>query len=123
MKKIISYLASFVFFLTLVSFASSSTAVKPNSCFNQFRVHRQANDASLTWSVSTPDVVGFVVERSYDNEWFETVTQLGCNGNSVHKLRDTEVFPGYVHYRITAVKADGSSEHSHVETIRIVKRR
>lgn len=121
MKTLISYAVSFLFFVTLVSFASS-TVSQPNSSFKTFRIHRQANDVALTWSVSASDVTSFTIERSYDAEMFDPVMQMPCNGTSTHKYRDAAVYPGYVHYRIAASKADGSVEYSPVETVRIVSR-
>lgn len=122
MKTLISYAVSFLFFVTLVSFASITVSQKPNSCFKEFRIHRQANDVALTWSVSASDVASFTIERSYDAEMFEPVLQVPCNGTARHKYRDAGVYPGYIHYRIAAAKADGSVEYSALETVRIVRR-
>jgi hypothetical protein len=47
---------------------------------------------------------------------------MPCNGTVTHKYRDAAVYPGYIHYRIAASKADGSVEYSAVETVRIVRR-
>jgi len=123
MKTLTSYIISFVCFITLASFASNTITAKPTNCFSQFRIHRMANDVALTWAVATTDVSGFVIERSYDGDMYEPVTQVACNGNSVHKYRDSEVYPGYIHYRIAAIKTNGSTEYSAIATVRIVKRR
>jgi len=94
-----------------------------NSSFKSFRAHRQGKaGVALSWSISAPNVVQFVVERSYDGEFFEPVTGMGCNGAGVYKYADNDIFPGVIHYRITAIKGDGSTESSPVESVRIVQR-
>ena len=100
----------------------TSTPTASTSCFKSFRIHRQGNGVALTWEPAT-QVQQFLIERSYDGEFFETVTGVGCNGTSIHRFIDENVFPGYIHYRITAVNADGSSEASPVQMIRIVQRK
>lgn len=94
-----------------------------NSCFSNFRIHREGKaGVTLNWAIATPDVTQFVVERSYDGEFFEGFNNVSFNGSATYKVKDTNVFPGYIYYRITAVKADGSTECSPVEMIRIVQR-
>lgn len=107
------------------SFATETVAPKPVksttfNCFSFFRLHHQAKNVVLSWAVSTPDVTQFIVERSYDGQYFDAIDRVNGNlGNS--KYSDTNVYPGYIYYRITAVKTDGSSETSSVEVIRIVQ--
>jgi len=122
MKTLISYAVSILFIVTLASFASTTVSKPVNSCFKTFRIHRQANDVALTWSVSTSDVSSFTVERSYDGDMFDPILQAPCNGTATHKYRDAAVYPGFIHYRIAASKADGTVEYSAVETVRIVRR-
>jgi len=94
-----------------------------NNCFSNFRVHKQGKRTiSLNWAVAAPDVSQFVVERSYDGEFFEEVNPVGFNGAGMYKYNDNDVFPGYIHYRIAAVKTDGTVEYSEVKTLRIVQR-
>jgi hypothetical protein len=98
--------------------ATKSTKATYN-CFNFFRAHRQAKNVELSWAVSTPDVAQFVVESSYDGQYFNSIGQM--NGNmGTQKFKDMNVYPGYTYYRITAVKTDGSTETSGVEVVRIV---
>jgi len=122
MKTLISYSVSFVFFLALVSFASKTVAPPVSSCFNHFRAHRQANDVALSWAVGVNGVTSFTIERSYDGDMFDPVVQMSCNGTTTHKFRDAGVYPGFIHYRIAAAKADGTVEYSAIETVRIVRR-
>lgn len=127
MKTLLSYLA-----VAALIFTSSFTVTEqqqlnqkqssPNSCFSSFRVHRQGKaGVSLSWTVSTPDIVQFVVERSYDGEFFETANQVNFNGSAAYKYHDNGIYPGLIYYRIMAVKSDGTTECSPVDMVRIVK--
>ena len=119
-------------FVAFLAFTTSAVATdsapsgysekKPTSCFNYFRAHRQGHGVGMTWSVGTGDVVSFVVERSYDGEYYDAVSGIACNGAMQHKFIDSDIFPGTIYYRVRAVKADGTSECSNVESVRIVKR-
>ena len=94
-----------------------------NGCFDHFRAHRQGKAGiQLTWVVSTPGVVGYSVERSYDGEFFENIGSVNSNGASMYRFKDSGVYPGRIHYRIVALKSDGTTETSLVEMIRIVQR-
>lgn len=127
MKTLISYFA-----IAALIVASSFTidtqqklnehADQSNSTFSFFRAHRQAKGVAMSWAVSTPDVVEFVVERSYDDYYFETAGTVSYSTASTYKFKDEDVFPGYVSYRIMAVKSDGTTELSDIERVRIVKR-
>ena len=119
---------AFLSFITITTSAvatqlPSSTPTVSVSSFKSFRIHRQANGVALSWTPATADVQQFVIERSYDGEFFETINAVGSNGTSIHRYLDENVFPGYIHYRITAVYADGSTEASPVQMIRIVQRK
>lgn len=127
MKTLVSYFAFAA--LVLTSSFTIDTQEKlnqqsqsTNSCFSFFRAHRQAKGVAMSWAVSAPDVVQFVVERSYDDYYYETAGSVNYNSASTYKFQDNDVFPGYVTYRITAIKADGSTECSPTERVRIVKR-
>lgn len=120
----------FVAFLAITTSAVATDAPKhtktasvtQNSCFNYFRAHRQAQGVGMSWAVGSGDVVSFVVERSYDGEYYEPVGTMGCSGGMQHRFVDSDVFPGIIYYRIQAVKADGTKECSAVESVRIVRR-
>jgi len=127
MKTILTI--AFVAFLAVTT-SAVATDVHPSFAqaaattgFNYFRVHRQHSGAGMTWSVNHPNVTDFKIERSYDGEFFEEVTSLPCNGAAQYRFTDTDLFPGYIHYRITAMTSDGSVIQSSVETIRIVSRK
>lgn len=119
---------AFLMFVTLTTSAvatqlPASTPTVSTTSFQSFRIHRQANGVALSWEPSSSDVREFQIERSYDGEFFETINVVGCNGTTIHRFLDGNVFPGYIHYRITAVYADGTSEASPVQMIRIVQRK
>jgi hypothetical protein len=125
MKALVSYLA-----VAALIVASSFTVSQQkqlnqhsvNSCFSRFNVHRAGkSNVELTWTVSAPGITQFVVERSYDGEFFDPVTTLNFNGTSSYKSKDNGVFPGVIYYRVTAVKSDGTTECSPVESVRIVQ--
>ncbi|RXK59977.1 hypothetical protein ESA94_13090 [Lacibacter luteus] len=89
-----------------------------------FRIHRMANDVSLSWVVSNPaEVECFSIERSFDGVNFYEIDAVGCDGAATQKYRDNSVFPGYLYYRIKVKNADGTSVTSATEMIRIVSRR
>ena len=77
----------------------------------------------MTWAVSSSEIVQFVVEKSYDGEFFEPAGAVEFNGASSYKFIDNDVFPGYITYRVTAIKGDGTVECSPTEQIRIVQRK
>lgn len=124
MKTLISYLALTALILTSSFTVNQQQQLNKQSenCFDSFRVHRQGKAAiSLSWTVSSADINQFIVERSYDGEFFENVTSINFNGSSAYKYKDNGIYPGVVYYRITAVREDGTTEYSSVETVRIVQ--
>lgn len=127
MKTLLSYLVVTALILTSSFTVNQQQQLNDqqstNSCFNNFRVHRQGKaGVSVNWSVTIPDIAGFEVERSYDGEFFEPINTVNFNGSSTYKYHDNGVYPGIIYYRITAVKSDGSKECSPVESARIVQR-
>ncbi|MDQ3845984.1 MAG: hypothetical protein M3342_18545 [Bacteroidota bacterium] len=117
------FLLSFTLITAIASdvYPAKITKHPITSAFNYFRAHRQNSGVALSWAPATPDVVGFIVEKSYDGEYFDQIQYVNGKGISVQKFLDKAVFPGFIHYRIIAVMADGSTESSSVETIRIVR--
>jgi hypothetical protein len=125
MKALVSYLA--VAALIVASSFTSGNQKQLNqqsvtSCFSRINVHRAGKaDIEVTWAVSESNITQFVVERSYDGDFYDNVTNVNFNGSSSYKTKDKGVFPGYIYYRVTAVKSDGTTECSPVETVRIVQ--
>jgi hypothetical protein len=64
----------------------------------------------------------FIVERSYDGEYFDPINQVQANGSKRETWLDNDIFPGYIHYRIVCVMVDDSKVYSDPETVRIVQR-
>ena len=125
MKTLISYsVIAALILMSSFTLHEQNELNKKNSqeCFNTLRIHRQAKNVVTTWSVNTNDVIMFHVERSYDGEFFEDAGTVDYNGNSNYKYKDLNVFPGLIYYRIKAVKTDGTTENSAVESIRIMQR-
>ena len=92
--------------------------------FGFFRVHRMADDASLSWGISNPlQAASFIIERSYDGVEFETIDVVAANGSASYRYRDNTVFPGVSYFRITCVNTDNSEVQSAIVDLRIVKRK
>lgn len=127
MKTIISILTLTALVLTSSFTATSQQEVNKqlaNGSFSFFRAHRQGKAGiGLTWAVTTQQASYFIVERSYDGEFFEPAGTVNYTGVSVYKFHDTDVFPGFIHYRIVSVGRDDVHETSAVETVRIVQRK
>ncbi len=132
MKTIISY--SVLAFLLLASSSTIAnqqqindqnemTASVKESCFDHLRVHRQGKaGVSISWGVSGAEIDHFIIERSYDGEFFEQANIMPFNGSATYKMNDNNVFAGTIHYRVTAVFQDGTMETSEVKSMRIVQR-
>ena len=126
MKTKIALLLAVV--LTLNAVASPNPQPQPSKVFsvNNFgsvNVHRQHNNAALSWTFNSTDASGFIIKRSYDGGWFETVGQQACGGGRWNKFVDATVEPGTIFYKVVAVMRDGSQEESPVAEVRIVRHR
>jgi hypothetical protein len=125
MKTILSYLAVAALIITssfTVNKQQQLNQQQSDNCFSSFRAHRQGKaGVTSAWTVSSNDIVQFIVERSYDGEFFDSVDSVDFNGSSSYKYTDKEIYPGLIYYRIAAVKSDGTTEYSPVETVRIVQ--
>ncbi len=102
--------------------SSSATVKPPSGSFSFFRVHRQGPGISLSWASASSNVVQFIIERSYDGDFFDVIGGIGCTGTNTHRFSDNDVFPGIIYYRVTAVKVDDTTESSAIETVRFVRR-
>lgn len=120
--KILPFIALFAVLISTSSYVSTKigTAAKA-SAFKKFQLQHNGSDVSLTWAVSSINVVAFAVERSYDGTHFETIGSLDCKGTTPHKYNDIDVAPGTVYYRVAAVRADESVESSMVEATRVAR--
>lgn len=94
--------------------------------FSFVRVHRQGKGITTTWGVGTGQgIVGFQVQKTYEDPndeyavW-EDVCSVPYTGARSYKHTDNNVFPGYINYRVIALKSDGASLSSGVATARIV---
>lgn len=92
--------------------------------FSFFNAHRQGHSAiGLMWQISSSDdVISFQVQRSYDGEFFDPVTNLSCGANKRFTWKDDNVFPGYIYYRVEATLMDGTTFYSEVEIVHIVQK-
>jgi hypothetical protein len=126
MKTFLSYFALAVLIITS-SFTIDTQqklneqSTKASGCFNYFRTHRQGKGITATWSVNTQNVVQFVVQRSYDGDFYEYAGSVNFSNSNSFKFTDENVFPGVIYYRIVAIKSDATTETSDVESVRIVQ--
>jgi hypothetical protein len=99
---------------------------KLNPTFSFTRAHRQGKNIVATWAISSNEgVLGFSVQKTYEDPtdpyaFWEDLCTVACNPVRSYKHTDTNVFPGYVHYRIVAQMSNGSSVVSETATVRIV---
>lgn len=119
--KTLPFIALFAVLIFTSSYVSSKIDAASAGAFKKFQLQRKGGDVSLTWTVSSINVVTFAVERSYDGTHFETIGSMDCNGTTLHKYNDVDVAPGTVYYRVAAVRADESVESSTVETTQVAK--
>ncbi len=126
--KTIPFVALFALLILTSSYVSTvietpSTKEVSVNDFNHFRIHRQGNGVALSWAVSIPNVSHFIVERSWDGSFFETIKEVASTGTGTHKYIDNIDFGGTFYYRVTAVAADENTVQSAVESVRVVKRK
>jgi hypothetical protein len=129
MKTAISMLCVMMLFSTVhastlpANTATVNTAsARFNDAFTRFNGHRQQNGIMLTWSfTNAANVASFVVQRSYDGAYWETLAELPSGSGVRNQYKDEAVYPGYNHYRIVAVMNDGSVIYSATEIVRIVR--
>src|SRR6187399_506873 len=118
MKALVSYLlvaALVVASSFTVSQQKELNQQSVNNCFSRINVHRAGKaNVEITWNVSSADITQFVVERSYDGDFYENVANVHFNGSSSYKSKDVDLFPGVIYYRVTAIKSDGTTECSPV---------
>lgn len=94
------------------------------AAFGSINVHRSTRyGVSINWTTASPEIAGFIIERSYDGYFFEEICQMPCEGQSRYRFQDSGVYPGYLYYRVVAVMSDGSEECSATEVVRIVQRK
>lgn len=127
MKKLFLFAVGFIAF-TNYSFTiqkaesvSATTVSTVQTDFSFFRIHRQAKNVVLNWGIDNPTgVTGFIIERSYDGDFFEEIGQEACNNSVKFSYKDLSVYPGYIYYRVGCITTDGRMQYSPVEVIRIV---
>jgi hypothetical protein len=93
--------------------------------FGAIFVHRQANGAALSWTVSDKSIVdGFYIQRSYDGTNFVMVGTLTAVSTAPwYRYFDNTAFPGFITYRIVAVLNDGTEVISPFQNIRIISKK
>lgn len=92
--------------------------------FGRFHGHRQQTGVGLSWTMNTDEAIaGFLIERSYDGVYFDEIGEMSSNSTNRYRYMDSFVFPGFIHYRITAIYANGSTETSETIIVHIVSKK
>jgi hypothetical protein len=101
-----------------------ATPAVTGEVFGAINGHRQQNGVSLSWTIITLEQInGFVIERSYDGINYSPVGEVNTVTVGWNRFKDEFVFPGYIHYRVKAIMADGAVVTSPVEIVRIVSKK
>jgi hypothetical protein len=107
----------------ITSFSVIQPAQKVEEVIKNFLLHRQQNGVVLNWTCSSSSITNFVVQRSYDGEYFDDVDVSVSTIGRWSRATDNEVFPGYIYYRVMAIMNDGSHCYSSVQVVRIVQKK
>ncbi len=100
----------------------SRIVAKSSDVFGAFHIHRQGDFASLNWNVTSDAATSFVIERSYDGEFFDEIDEVSADPKRWNRYTDNTVEPGIIYYRISAYDANGGLLGvSSTEVVKIVK--
>ena len=132
MKKLLVFAVAFIAFTGftfsendgVASKATASVAANTAHDFTYFRIHHQSKkNVVLNWGIDSPaGVSSYTVERSYDGDFYDVITQVASNNAVRFSWKDEGIFPGIIYYRIVCNMNDGTTHYSAVETIRVVQR-
>ena len=100
-----------------------SAAQKVDNVFRNFFIHRQHDGVALNWTVTSASITSFVIQKSYDGEYFDNVDMQVSTVGRWSRSLDNDVYPGYIHYRVIAILSDGTECCSPVQVVRIVKKK
>ncbi len=91
--------------------------------FSSFNAHREGHATiCLMWKMSTDaGVASYQIEKSYDGEFFDPVAGQVNNHGPIYTWKDSNVFPGYIYYRVAANMANGDVIYSDVQVVHIVQ--
>lgn len=106
--------------LTRYTYLSTPGLSASSGVFSTFQAHRKQNGVALSWTVNAA-ADEFVIERSYDGSYFETIDHVPPATGARNKYEDHSVLPGYIYYRVKAVLADGTVDYSGTVMVRIVR--
>jgi len=93
--------------------------------FSSLRSHRQGKRAVVSWSFSSSNVSGFIVQRTNEDPFdpysvWVNVGNVACDNSRSYKCCDQDPFPGLINYRVIAVMNNGTTITSDISTVRIV---
>ena len=105
-----------------VGISKSKIAIsKPVAVFGTFHAHRQGDFASLNWNVLSDEVTSFIIQRSYDGEFFQDIAEVTPGAARWNRYTDNTVEPGLIYYRIVAYSNGEALETSATELVKIDK--
>ena len=109
---------------TVASKATTYASAKVTHDFTYFRIHHQSKkNVVLNWGINTPaGVTCFNIERSYDGEFYDVISEVPCNNSVKFSWKDEGIYPGIIYYRVACNMNDGTTHYSEIETIRVVQR-
>lgn len=95
--------------------------------FSSIRTHRQGKGAVVSWSFTSSNVSGFIVQRTNEDPYdpysvWITVSNVGYDQSRSYKCCDENPFAGLINYRVIAVMNNGSSITSDISTVHIAAR-
>lgn len=105
----------------IVVHSAQVPSVSTAGVFSTFQAHRKHNGVALAWTVNAPGIEEFIIERSYDGTFFETIDHVPPAPGARNRYEDNTVLPGYIYYRAKAVLADGTIDYSETVMVRIVR--
>lgn len=89
--------------------------------FEHFHAHRQRQGVALSWGMSSMNVDHYIIQRSYDERFYDDIDMCFPDGSRWNKYNDDSVFPTTLFYRVVAVMVDGTTITSSVEAVKIQK--
>ena len=97
------------------------SGIQQTPVFESFTAHRNGDAAILNWIFSSEEVTSFVIQRSYDNEFFNDIAEVTPESTHWNRYTDETVEPGIIFYRIVAFSNGVAIETSATEEVKIVK--
>ena len=73
------------------------SGIQQTPVFESFTAHRNGDAAILNWIFSSEEVTSFVIQRSYDNEFFNDIAEVTPESTHWNRYTDETVEPGIIY--------------------------